>query len=177
MFWTVAIPPSAIAYDLAAGTASYKLTNYAIKDWINFEQSIAQVTSFPATVSFDMTWLQPDKRYHVDKADQKFAYDFLFTKSTIVWSAEQENFKFASDPADPSLSQFASVGHERNGVFYDKPYSAPVTTSTSSAPAAPPRKTDVLAATGRLDRRAAITGVGALATALLLRRRLPDVDH
>ena len=173
MFWTIAIPPSAVAYDLAAGTASYKLTNFAIKDWINFEQSLAQLTSFPATVSFDMKWVQPDKRYHVDNATQKFVYDFLFTKSTIEWSAQQDNFKFVSDPADPSLSLFASVGSERNGVFYDKPYAAPApTTSTTAAPrvGANGSKRQPLAVTGPLDRRAAMVGAGALAASVLLRR-------
>jgi hypothetical protein len=175
LFWTVAIPPSAIGFDLAAGTASYKLTNYAIPDWTNFANAVAGGPNNPATVSFDMKWLQPDAKYHVDKADQKFVYDFSFTKSTIEWSSQQEGFSFVSDPADPSLSQFASVGYERNGVFYDKPYAAPATTTTSmTAPAsrtgAAGGRRQPLAVTGPVDRRAAIVGVGALAAGLLLRR-------
>jgi hypothetical protein len=172
VFWTVAIPPNAIGFDLAAGTASYKLTNYAIKDWINFEQSVVQAVSTPATVSFDMRWLEPDKKYHVDNPTQKFLYDFWFTKSTIVWSSEQDGFKFQSDPADPSLSLFASVGYERNGVFYDKP-AAPTTTTTTPSVGAGRNDRPVLPATGPTDRRAAILGAGALAAAVLLRRALP----
>jgi hypothetical protein len=174
LFWTVAIPPNAVSFDLDAGTASYTLTNYAIPDWTNFANAVAGGPNAPATVSFDMRWLQKGQKFRVDKADQKFIYDFFFTQSTIEFSSEQEGFSFVSDPADPALSQFASVGYERNGVFYDKPYAAPppTTTTTTSPPSSNVGAANRgrLPATGTSDRRA-LLAAAALGAATLLRRR------
>jgi hypothetical protein len=170
VFWTVAVPPSVLQHDLAAGTASFKLTNYAIKDWINFPQSLLQLTSSPAVVSFDLRWLQPDKSYTVKSDAEKFVYDFKFTKSMISWSSDQEDFSFVSDPPDPATSLWGSVGHERNGVFFNAPAAATPTTTRPPSVGGASQNRNVLPATGRTDRRGALLGAAALATAALLRR-------
>jgi len=38
--------------------------------------------------------------------------------ATLAWSAEEEGFKFVSDPEDTSTTVFAEIGQERNGVFF-----------------------------------------------------------
>jgi len=120
VFWTVAVSPAALQHDLGRGTASFRLKNYPIKDWTDFAQSLAQLTSRPAVVSFDLRFLEPDKRYTVKNESEQFVYDFVTTKSTIVWSADQDDFHFVSDGPDPSKSVFASLGRERNGVYFPK---------------------------------------------------------
>jgi hypothetical protein len=173
VFWTVAVPPSALAHDLGAGTASFKLTDYALKDWINFPQSLAQGTSFPAVVSFDLRFLHRGPKHTLRKDAQSFVYDFNEMQSTITWQADQDTFSFVSDPADPSKSLYASLGHHRNGVFFAQPAGA-TTTSTSSAPppavAAAGSSRDALANTGGRDRRSALAGAAALGAAVVLRR-------
>ena len=169
VFWTVAVPPSVLQHNVAAGTASFKLENYAIRDWINFPQSLLQLTSSPAVVSFDLRWLQPGQHLTVKHDAEQFVYDFFTTKSTISWSSDQEDFSFVSDPPDPAWSLWGSVGHERNGVFFN----APASTATTAAPpraAAGSQSRDVLAATGATDRRAAIVGGLAVGAAALMRR-------
>jgi len=34
------------------------------------------------------------------------------------WSSQQTGFSFQSDPASTSVSLYAIIGHERNGVFF-----------------------------------------------------------
>jgi hypothetical protein len=36
-------------------------------------------------------------------------------EAELVWSAEESGFTFQSDPL---TSDFATLGHERNGVFF-----------------------------------------------------------
>jgi hypothetical protein len=44
-----------------------------------------------------------------------FAGEYIRNTATLVWSASETNFSFQSDPAG---SGFATIGHERNGVFF-----------------------------------------------------------
>ena len=172
VFWTVAVPASVLQHNVAAGSASFKLDNYAIRDWINFPQSLLQLTSSPAVVSFDVRWLAASQptRVHVRHEAEQFDYDFVTTQSTIAWSSDQEDFSFVSDPPDPAWSLWGSVGHERNGVFFNAPASTTTTTRAPSNVGAGAPSRDVLAATGATDRRAAIVGGLALGAAALARR-------
>jgi hypothetical protein len=36
----------------------------------------------------------------------------------MSWSAQQEGFRFESDAANTSISVFAVIGIERNGIFF-----------------------------------------------------------
>jgi hypothetical protein len=41
--------------------------------------------------------------------------EYIRNTATLVWSASESGFAFQSDPL---ASDFAEVGHERNGVFF-----------------------------------------------------------
>jgi hypothetical protein len=41
--------------------------------------------------------------------------EFVRNEAELVWSAEESGFTFQSDPL---TSDFATLGHERNGVFF-----------------------------------------------------------
>jgi hypothetical protein len=43
---------------------------------------------------------------------------FLYDTAAISWSGQSDNFSIVSDPASTSVSQFAAIGHERNGRFF-----------------------------------------------------------
>jgi hypothetical protein len=44
----------------------------------------------------------------------------VISSASIEWSAVNEatGTRFQSDPASSSQSEFAAVGHEKNGVFF-----------------------------------------------------------
>jgi hypothetical protein len=117
LFWTIPISPGAISFDLEAGTARLAATHLRVPDFHDFANSIYQATSVPAVVSFDVRWHDVQSRSHGSQPDFGFAGEFAVTKSTIEWSSRQHGFSFQSDPADTSLTDYAIIGHERNGVF------------------------------------------------------------
>jgi hypothetical protein len=81
----------------------------------------------PATVSLDIEWSGVKRKVKVRDAKVGFAGLFKETGATMTWSASQKSqfdsnhgFEFVSDPANTTKTNFAQIGHERNGVFFDK---------------------------------------------------------
>lgn len=118
LFWTVPVSPRSVRLDARRGTASFRLRNYAIPDFHNFENSLASGPSVPAHVSFDIEWIGPTKPFRIDRPSQQFRGDFRAGTVTAAWSSVQDGFSFRSAPPSNTTSVFAAVGHERNGVFY-----------------------------------------------------------
>jgi len=81
----------------------------------------------PTTLSFRIEWggSITDRR-NVTDTTNGFAGEFVFNSATMVWTANEPNrpavwggpAMYVSDPASTSHSDFAMVGHERNGVFF-----------------------------------------------------------
>ena len=118
VFWTVPVSPRSLGADLRTGNAFFRLKDYAIPDWYNFPNSLAQGPHEPAHVSFNLEFFGPGKPFVIDKPDQQFKGRFLANKCRISWSSRNEGFSFVSAPAKSSTSVYAAVGRERNGVFY-----------------------------------------------------------
>ena len=117
LFWTIPIGSDAIEFDLEAGTARFHASHMHIPDFRDFVNSLYPATSVPAVVSFDVRWQDVQSRSHGSQPDFGFAGEFAVTKATIEWSSRQHGFSFQSDPADTSVTDYAIIGHERNGVF------------------------------------------------------------
>jgi hypothetical protein len=122
VFWTVRIAPDAVKVHLGDGTASLRLTDFKVFDDHNFQNSIKGdgAKPVPATVSFDVRWSGVTRRVKVRDQKNGYAGKFVENTATVEWSAKETGFAFTSDPAKTSKSVFAVIGHERNGVFFDK---------------------------------------------------------
>jgi hypothetical protein len=118
VFWTIAIPDGAVDVNPGKGRARFAMRDVAIPDYGDFVNSILRGPSTPAVASFDVRWKDIQSRYNTRQPDWGFAGEFVTTKASIEWSAEQEGFSFHSDPASASITDYAIVGHERNGVFF-----------------------------------------------------------
>ena len=79
---------------------------------------IAPVLPVPATVSFEAEWSGQLDAAVIENPKQGFKGSFLQTGATINWSAEQDGFRFQSEPPNPARKLFAVIGRERNGVFF-----------------------------------------------------------
>ena len=191
LFWTVAVPPEVVQYDLDAGTASFRMKDYATRDYFTFANGVVGGPWIPATVSFDLQWVNPFRKFSVDKPDQQYTGEFTETKGTIEWSSVQDGFSFASDPGPTTQTLFAAVGRERNGVYYadrsavqnatapsaqsteSKPGASsaagPAATSAPANASAPSPASGTLAQTGGIGRRH-LWGAAAIGAAELLRR-------
>ena len=79
---------------------------------------INPVAPVRATLSFDIGWSNNLGAAKIHNASQGFRGSFRQTTAAISWSAEQEGFRFESDAANTSISVFAVIGGERNGIFF-----------------------------------------------------------
>jgi hypothetical protein len=71
-------------------------------------------------VSFVIRWQGVKARVEVRDFELGFAGRFIEDSATVEWSASvpSTGFSFRSDPATTSVTTFAEIGSERNGVFF-----------------------------------------------------------
>ena len=100
-----------------------QVKNYPLLDFHDNPNGLTNGPSVPATVSFTITWSSP---LHTYDTTNDFALQFAPPKVTIQWSAAQsatspsnsDGFQYVSDAANTSITEFALIGHEHNGVFF-----------------------------------------------------------
>ena len=83
--------------------------------------TIPPIAPVPARVSFDVEWSGEIDRATIVNEAQNFRGEFIKTGSTIKWSSTQSGFSFESEDPNPSRNIGATIGRERNGVFFDDP--------------------------------------------------------
>jgi len=86
--------------------------------------TIPPIAPVPATVSFDVEWRGEISRATVVNEAQNFRGEFIKTGSTMKWSSIQNGFSFESEEPNPARNLGATIGRERNGVFFDDPNDA-----------------------------------------------------
>ena len=86
--------------------------------------TIPPIAPVPATVSFDVEWSGEISRAIVVNEAQNFRGEFIKTGSTMKWSSLQDGFAFESEDPNPARNLGATIGRERNGVFFDDPNDA-----------------------------------------------------
>jgi len=118
LFWTVPISPEDVAIDLDSATASYHLSNFALRDAHDLKNSLLGGATVPATVSFDVEWSGAIVREKVTNEAANFTGQFIETIATINWSASQAGFSFVSEAPNPARNFYSVIGHERNGSFF-----------------------------------------------------------
>jgi hypothetical protein len=120
LFWTIAIPHDSVHTNPGAGDAVYKVSNLQIADYGDFNNSFGGGAGVPATVSFEVRWSGVDQRLNIKNPDASFGGEYVRGSAQMEWSAIVGNYSFQSDPLDTSSSDFASLGTERNGVFFPR---------------------------------------------------------
>lgn len=122
LFWTTPFPRSGVSLDLAAGTARMHADHMPMPDYTDIFNSAGftqpPIPPIPSIVSFDVRWTAKSKTpTPISDAINHFSGKFIDSNATIVWSASQPGFTFATDTA-PSTTVSGVIGHERNGRFF-----------------------------------------------------------
>ena len=119
LFWTVAVPGDSVDVHPGAGTARFALSNFKTRDFHNLGNAVTGGSSDPAVVSFEMVWAGHGQAV-VQTDGSTFSFDSVIGGATVEWSAlnQATDMRFQSDPASTSHTEFAGVGHEKNGVFF-----------------------------------------------------------
>lgn len=89
----------------------------ALFDYFSINNALSDGNSIDAKVSYSIRWSGDGSPLTIDDG-ANFHFDGRQTKGFISWSAHEAGFSFKSDPAHTTLTNFALVGRERNGVFY-----------------------------------------------------------
>jgi hypothetical protein len=134
VFWAAHIPQGSAHVDLGAGTASLHVKNLYLYDAFTVANSIQGVNRPVNQVkgifnSLDMEWSGIIKRDTANQSVNKMRGSFAENTATIAVVATTpitivtalsngHGFRFVSDPASTSVSNFAQIGREQNGVFY-----------------------------------------------------------
>ena len=94
------------------------LRDVDVEDYHDIVNALKEGPSVPADVSFHIGWHGVQKRVHLRDQKNHFVGDYIEDQATMAWNAERKGFIFVSDPASTSFTNFAEIGHERNGVFF-----------------------------------------------------------
>jgi hypothetical protein len=116
LFWVAAIDRGSVRVNLGDGSASLHVADLEVEDYGNVVNALLDGPSLEASVSFDVTWSGVDERVKIRNTSTDFGGEYIRNGATVVWSASNESgFTFQ---ADLLKSDFATVGHERNGSFF-----------------------------------------------------------
>ena len=72
----------------------------------------------PAVVSFKVVWSGVDDRVKITNRANGFAGEYVRGQAQMEWTATSGGFHYVSAPLATSSSEFAELGHERNGSFF-----------------------------------------------------------
>ncbi len=118
LFWTIPVAADSVDVNPGAGTATLQVRNVATRDFHDTVNDLKHGPSVPATASFAVQWQGVLERVKIRDTTHGFAGEFVNNRATMTWSASEAAFTFVSDAASTSHSEFAAVGHERNGQFF-----------------------------------------------------------
>ncbi|HEX4565545.1 MAG TPA: hypothetical protein VH138_02895 [Vicinamibacterales bacterium] len=120
LFWTMALPDGSVTANPGNGKAVLQATNVEIFDFGDFPTSLSGALGTPATVSFEVRWSGADSRINIKDPASGFGGEFVRGHAQMSWSAVVGDLAFQSDPLETSSSDFATMGTERNGVFFPR---------------------------------------------------------
>ena len=119
LYWVVPVPEGGLTIATDGNTFTLEQRNIALVDqprWPALD-SIA----IPAQMSFKMVWKSTGEPVKYDDASRHFR--FIGTRATCQLEAQVEvpsiGFSWKSDPLNTSKSDFAIIGEEVNGRYYD----------------------------------------------------------
>jgi hypothetical protein len=102
--------------DLQDREATLRVSGLHVTDYFTLANSFsdgALLGQKPATVNFEIHWRGGGAAKAIGDGSN-FAARVIEDTSSIRWSAEEDGFRFTSET---SISHFAELGTERNGVF------------------------------------------------------------
>jgi hypothetical protein len=132
--WAVRIPNGSAHVNLNQGTASLHVENLCVLDAFTVPNSLAGVnrTVNPVLGIIDSLRIEWSGITTVETANESVnqmrgtfvegtatvAVTAITPRTMVTTLSNGHGFKFVSDPASTSVSHFALIGEEQNGVYY-----------------------------------------------------------
>jgi hypothetical protein len=116
----MAVPMDAISVNLGAGRAVMQATNLEMLDFHTIPNNLfgGGPPPTPASVSFSVQWSGVEQRAHVVNPDTDSTGEYVRGSAQMAWSAVSGDYEYTSGAASTSVSSFAEIGVERNGIFF-----------------------------------------------------------
>ena len=134
VFWVATIPEGSVHVDLDEGSASLRVKNMCVYDAFTVPNSIMGLNRPVNQVkgiidSLEIEWSGVFSRDVANEPVNKMRGNFVENKARIAVTATTpksavtalsngHGFRFVSDPASTSVSHFAEIGEERNGIYF-----------------------------------------------------------
>jgi hypothetical protein len=135
VFWAAAIPLGSVHVDLDEGHARLHVENLCVYDAFTVPMSIMGVNRPVNQVKgilnkLDIEWSGVSRRLSANQPVNMMRGNFVENnratiavtattpKTAVTALSNGHGFRFVSDPASTSVSHFAEIGQEFNGVFY-----------------------------------------------------------
>jgi hypothetical protein len=134
VFWAVEIPNGSAHVNLDSGTASLHVRNVCVFDAFTVPNSIAGVNRTVNLAkgiinSLNIEWSgiigtetanEPvnQMRGNFVETTAKIAVTATTPRTAVTSLSDGHGFRFVSDPASTSVSHFALIGHEQNGIYF-----------------------------------------------------------
>ncbi len=122
LFWTIAVPPSAIDVSPGSGRARFHMEDVAIPDFGNFFNAISPTPDpapIPSHVSFDARWHGRGERQKIHDTTFGFGGEYVSGETSISFTVSNDGSGVTyQSVADGQTTVGAGVGTERNGVFF-----------------------------------------------------------
>ncbi len=122
LFWTRKVDAASVKVDSAdlANGAVMHIEELDVIDYhtlLNSFMDGALSGEEKAHVSYVISWSGAGTPSAMNDGSE-FRYQGIDTTATVAWSAKKKGFRFDSDPASTSFTNFALLANERNGSFY-----------------------------------------------------------
>jgi len=135
VFWVTPIPEGSVDVDLDAGSASLQVENLCVYDAFTVPNSIMGVNRPVNQVKgiidkLKIEWSGISRRLSANESVNQMRGNFVENnratiavtattlKTAVTSLSNGHGFRFVSDPASTSVSHFAEIGEEWNGVFF-----------------------------------------------------------
>ena len=137
LVWVTTIPSSSVSvglttrstfhaddcnHEAVVNSATVDVTDVALFDWVGNKNSFINNVAArqDAKVAFKIQWSNVSKLEEITDPANTLRGSFGESDVTMQWSSKNaDGFEFHSDPSTPSQKEFALVGHERNGFYFD----------------------------------------------------------
>jgi len=123
LFWVFRTEEGNVDVDLADGTAVMRLDDLHLADHFTVPNSLGgdPKAAVAATLDLDVRWHGNGARIDVRDPANSRVGRYIHDVATMRWSATVGSFRFeahAGRSDDPSMTGFAQIGRQRNGVFF-----------------------------------------------------------
>lgn len=119
LYWVVPVPQGELRYTDNGRTATLEMRDVSVVDQPRWPALDAQTT--PAVMSFKLVFKSTDRRVTYENPSQHFRVSGFLADAQLEAqvSVPEIGFSWKSDPLETSKCDFAILGEEVNGRYYD----------------------------------------------------------